>query len=160
MWLVYHKQSTGRRSIRWSEAVDEALCFGWIDSTVRPLEGGRHEQWFGPRTPRSPWSKVNKDKVERLSAEGRMTPAGLAAIERAKANGSWSAMDSAEALEEPPELSTALAAAPGARLTFDTWSSSYRKAMYGRIAMARRPETKARRAAEIAAAAAEGRKPL
>lgn len=89
VWLMYFKKSSGKASIAWSEAVDEALCYGWIDSKSVSLDDDRYEQYFSPRKPSGPWSKVNKPKIRALEAADRMQPAGTAAIEAAKANGSW-----------------------------------------------------------------------
>src|SRR5687768_4953108 len=89
VWLVYYKKDAGQPSITWSEAVEEALCFGWIDSKAKAVDDRRYRQYFSPRKPKSPWSGINKASVGRLIAGGLMREPGLRAIERAKSNGSW-----------------------------------------------------------------------
>ncbi|HEY5872891.1 MAG TPA: hypothetical protein VIT46_06610 [Gaiellaceae bacterium] len=102
VWLVFHKKASDGTSPSYEHAVEEALCFGWIDSTVNRLDERRSLQLFAPRRPRSTWSASNKERVARLEREGLLAPAGIAAIERAKENGSWSALDAVERLEERP----------------------------------------------------------
>jgi uncharacterized protein YdeI (YjbR/CyaY-like superfamily) len=159
VWLVYYKKDAGRPSITWSEAVEEALCFGWIDSKAKPIDDLRYRQYFSPRKPKSPWSKINKASVERLIAAGLMREPGLRAIERAQANGSWSALDDVEALIIPDDLAVAFAAAPGTREGFDRLSRTNRRIILHRIATAKRPETRAGRIAAAVAAIVEGRPP-
>jgi uncharacterized protein YdeI (YjbR/CyaY-like superfamily) len=155
VWLVYHKKASGQPSISWAEAVQEALCFGWIDSKAVTLDAHRYQQVFTPRKPRSVWSKINKRYVERLLVEGRMMPAGLRAIELARQNGSWSAIDSSENLEVPADLAAALAADAEAGRNFAALSPSRRKMCLYRLLAAKRPETRARRIAEIVQEARE-----
>ena len=157
VWLVYYKKSSGQPSITWSEAVEEALCFGWIDSKAKPIDDRRYMQYFSPRKPKSGWSQINKASVERLIADGLMREPGLRAIETAKANGSWTALDDIEALVIPDDLAAALAAAPGTRDRFDRLSRTNRRIILQRIATAKRPETRARRIAEAVAVVGEGR---
>ncbi len=159
VWLIYRKKGSGLRSLSWSEAVDEALCFGWIDSKVQPLDEHRYEQWFTVRKARSVWSKINKDKVDQLAAEGRMAPAGLAVIEVAKANGSWTILDDAENLVLPADLAAALAARPGASDGYEAYSRSTKRYVLSLLATAKRPETRAKRIAEAADDAAAARLP-
>jgi uncharacterized protein YdeI (YjbR/CyaY-like superfamily) len=140
--------------VEYEEAVEEALCFGWIDSQGANIDERRSKQYFAPRKPRSGWAATNKARVVKLVAAGLMTPAGLAAIERAKENGSWTLLDSVEALEVPDDLAAALAAAPPAREHFDTFPKSVRRQLLERVASARRPETRAARITEIATKAA------
>ncbi|AYA38476.1 hypothetical protein D3Y59_16315 [Hymenobacter oligotrophus] len=154
VWLVYYKKASGRPSISWAEAVEEALCFGWIDSKANTIDEHRYKQVFTPRKPRSVWSKINKQYIERLIADGLMHPAGLRAIEVAKQNGSWTAIDSAENLEVPTDLAEALAANQAARRNFDTFSPSNRKQLLQWLLSAKRPETRARRVAEAVQMAA------
>jgi uncharacterized protein YdeI (YjbR/CyaY-like superfamily) len=157
--LVSWRSGTGRTSIPYDEAVEEALCVGWIDSVTGRLDDERALQWFGPRRPRSGWASSNKERVERLIAAGRMLPAGLEAIETAKQNGSWSLFDDVERLVVPDDLARALEGLPGARATWDAFSPSSRKQLLGWVVQARRAETRARRIAEIADHAARGLKP-
>lgn len=149
VWLVYHKKSSGQRSITWAEAVEEALCFGWIDSKAVTIDAQRYKQVFTPRKPRSVWSRINKGYVERLEAAGLMMPAGLRAVEVAKQNGSWSAIDSSENLEVPADLAEALAADAEASRNFAAMSPSRRKMCLYRLLAAKRPETRAKRIIEI-----------
>ncbi len=123
------------------------------------MDEERGKLYFAPRKPRSVWAASNKARVERLIAEGRMTPAGLAAIDRAKANGSWEILDGAERMEVPADLAVALDAHPPAAARFAAFSPSTRKMLLGWIAVAVRPETRARRIAEVAEAAARNERP-
>lgn len=153
-WLVTWRPRSGRVSLDYEGAIEEALCFGWVDSTGGHLDEDRGKLYFAPRKPRSTWAATNKARVERLIAEGRMAPAGLAAIERAKANGSWGVLDSVELLEVPEDLAEALAVRPAAAANFAAFTPSARKMLLGWVALARRPETRAARITEIAEAAA------
>jgi len=159
-WLLYWKKGSGRPSITWSEAVDEALCFGWIDSTIQPLDEARYVQYFTRRKPTSEWSRVNKDKVARLIDQGRMTEAGLHVIERAKANGSWTALDLVEDLVVPADLLAALAADPLAAAGYDALSVTLRKQVLRRVYGAKRPQTRAERIAAIVGRLAAGLPPV
>ena len=154
VWLVTWRARTGRIRLDYEAAVEEALCFGWVDSTGGHLDDERGKLYFAPRKRRSPWAASNKARVERLIADGRMSPAGLAAIERAKANGSWEVLDSVERLEVPPDLAAALVARPPAAGNFAAFTPSARKMLLGWIALAVRPEARARRITEVAEAAA------
>jgi len=154
IWLVTWKARTGRHRLAYEAAVEEALCFGWVDGTTGTVDAERGKQYFSPRKPRSGWAATNKARVERLIADGRMAPAGLAAIERARANGSWELYDSVERLEVPPDLATALAERPAATANFDAFPPSVRKQLLATVALARRPETRAARIARIADASA------
>lgn len=154
VWLVYHKRHSGTPSVTYEEAVQEALCYGWIDSLVRALDEDRYRQLFTPRKPRSTWSPSNKRRVARLLAEGRLQPAGLAMIEAAKANGSWRSLDAVESLTIPAELRRALAAEGDALRHFRGYAASLRKGMLYWLASAKRPETRARRLAKLVAYAA------
>jgi uncharacterized protein YdeI (YjbR/CyaY-like superfamily) len=159
VWLVYYKKASGQPSISWNEAVEEALCFGWIDSKAKPIDDRRYMQYFSPRRATSVWSAINKASIERLVADGLMHESGLRAIERARANGSWSALDAVDALIIPDDLAAAFAAAPGTRAQFDGLSRTNRRIILQRIATAKRPETRARRIAAAVSAVAEGRPP-
>lgn len=153
-WLVTWRQRTGRTTLDYETAVEEALCFGWVDSTGGHVDDDRGKLYFAPRKPRSVWAASNKRRVERLIVERRMAPAGLAAIERAKANGSWAVLDGPERLEVPADLATALAALPAAAENFATFPPSARKMLLGWVAVAQRPETRAARIRKVAEAAA------
>ena len=114
VWLVMYKKATGKPRVDYEEAVEEALCVGWIDSKGNRLDDERTLLWFAPRQPGSGWSKPNKDRIERLMAAGLMLPAGLAKIEAAQQDGSWTVLDSVERLEVPPDLQAAFDAHPPA----------------------------------------------
>lgn len=153
-WLVTWRPRSGRVSLDYEAAIEEALCFGWVDSTGGQFDDERGKLYFAPRKPRSVWAASNKARVERLIADGRMAPAGLAAIERAKANGSWEILDSVERLEVPEDLAAALEAHAPAASNFAAFPPSARKMLLGWVALARRPETRAARITQIAEAAA------
>jgi uncharacterized protein YdeI (YjbR/CyaY-like superfamily) len=156
VYLVSWRRATGRSSVPYEEAVEEALCVGWVDATGRTLDEERALQWFAPRRARSGWARSNKERVARLEAQGLMLPAGLAAIEEAKRNGSWTLLDDVENLVVPDDLAAALAATPSARGTWDAFPPSARRTMLGWVVQARRPETRTDRIARIADAAARG----
>ena len=158
VWLVSFKQRTGKPAIPYEEAVCEALCYGWIDSTYRSLDDERGALWWSPRRKGSLWARSNKERVERLEAEGRMTDAGRAAIEAAKADGSWSILEPVEALLVPDDLAAALAERPGARGRWDTFAPTIRRAYLLWVATARRPETRTRRVTESADLVAQGKR--
>ena len=153
-WLVTWRTRSGRVGLDYEAAIEEALCFGWVDSTGGRVDDDRGKLYFAPRKPRSGWAATNKARVERLIAAGRMAPAGLAAIERAKANGSWEVLDSVERLEVPDDLAVVLAASPPAAANFAAFPPSARKQMLAWVAFAQRPETRAARIRQIAEAAA------
>lgn len=159
VWLICYKKHTNIPSVIWSEAVDEAICFGWIDSVRRPIDHEKFMQFFGKRKPKSGWSRINKDKVERLIAEGLMAEAGYAAIELARQNGSWSLLDEAESLEVPPDLKKTLKAHKGADQYFNGLSKSVRKAILQWIILAKRPETRQKRIDEVAELASQQLRP-
>jgi uncharacterized protein YdeI (YjbR/CyaY-like superfamily) len=159
VWLVYHKKHTGTPSLTWSEAVSEALCFGWIDSQAKPIDADTYRQLFSRRKPTSGWSRVNKEKVQQLLADNLMTPAGLAAIEVAQQNGSWTLLDEVDALVVPPDLAQALQASPLAESYFAGLSRTDRRNLLQWLVLARRPETRQRRLAEIVTLAAQQQKP-
>jgi len=153
VWVVTWKSGGGRPHVPWSAVVDEALCWGWIDSLPRRLDDDRSMVLLSPRRAGSGWSAVNKEKIARLEAEGRLRPPGIARIEAAKADGSWTLLDGAGALEVPDDLARALADVPGGSAAFEALPRSRRRPLLERIALAKRPETRARRVAEAVAAA-------
>jgi uncharacterized protein YdeI (YjbR/CyaY-like superfamily) len=155
-WLVSWKQATGRPTLQYEAVIEEALCFGWVDSTVRTLDSERSMMLMTPRKPSSTWARTNKERVERLLAAGLMQPAGIAAVETARANGSWTVLDSVEALEVPDDLAAALDAEPGAREAYEGFSPSNRKMILWWVKSAKRSETRERRIAETARLAAQG----
>lgn len=159
IWLAVGKKGNSVTDLAYEDAVEEAVCFGWIDSTVNRIDAHRFKQLFAPRRPGSAWSRSNKLRVERLEAEGLITPAGLAAIDAAKANGSWTALDDVEDLTVPEDLAAALEANPSAARQFAGFTDSVRKMTLFWISSAKRPETRAKRIDETVSAAAEGRPP-
>jgi uncharacterized protein YdeI (YjbR/CyaY-like superfamily) len=159
VWLVQFNKASGKASITWSQAVDVALCYGWIDSKKIAVEKGSTHQFFTKRKAKSNWSKINKDKIERLIAEGLMTEAGLRVVKIAQQNGSWNALDEVEALLIPKDLETALEEKAGAKDFFLGLSKSAKKGMLYWVISAKREETRAQRIEEIASLAAIGRKP-
>lgn len=155
-WLISYKQATGLPRFTYDAAVEEALCFGWVDSRVRALDAKRGMLWFAPRRPRSAWSATNKARVERLIAEGRMAPPGLAVIEAARANGAWGTLDGVEALEVPADLAAAFRRHAGSARQFDAFPRSVKRGILEWIVQAKRAETRARRIEETASLAAKG----
>lgn len=158
VWLVYYKKDSGKPRVEYGDAVEEALCFGWIDSTMRPMDEQRYMQWFCPRKPKSVWSALNKSRVEKMLKLGLMTPAGIEKIEIAKANGSWTSIDHIENLEIPPELAKAFKKNKAALKHFNEASRTYRKQVLYRINSAKLPETRAKRIAEMVKLMGENKK--
>jgi uncharacterized protein YdeI (YjbR/CyaY-like superfamily) len=156
IWLATWKKNTPHY-MSYADIVEEALCFGWIDSTARSLDAQRSMLMLAPRKPKSVWSALNKKRIEELEKSGLMTDAGRAKIEAAKANGSWTALDRVEALEMPPDLAKALR--KKGRETYDSWAPFLRKQALYWVSQAKRPETRAKRIAEIAEAANKGERP-
>lgn len=159
IWLIYAKKGSQLPTLSYSDAVDEALCFGWIDSRVQSIDALRYRQQFSQRKVGSVWSKVNKEKVARLITEKRMTPAGLAVINRAKKDGSWTILDEVEEGIIPPDLEVAFKNQPNGLAYFKEISRTDRRNILQWLMLAKKPETRARRIETIVAAAAERRKP-
>jgi len=156
VWLVYFKKASGKPSVTYDEAVEEALCFGWIDSRMNGLDEERYMQVFTPRRSGSIWSKVNKERIERMIDQGRMTETGIAKIDAAKQDGSWILLDAVDDLIEPDELRIALDADGEARANYNSFTDSVRKQALYWVYSAKRETTKSDRIAQIVAAAAEG----
>ena len=156
--LAVGKKGNATTALTYDDAVEEALCFGWIDSTTTRLDADRFAIFFGPRKRGGTWARSNKVRVERLIAEGLMRPAGLAAIEAAKADGSWNSIDHVEDMVMPDDLAAALAADPDAQRFWDALPPGQRKLAFHWIGSAKRAETRERRVAETVRAAAEGRR--
>lgn len=155
VWLITYKKATGKPRVEYDEAVEEALCFGWVDSKPNKLDEARSMLWFAPRKAGTGWSRPNKLRVEKMIAARAITSAGMAKIEAAKRDGSWSALDAVEDLDVPPDLAAALIAAPAASANFEAFPRSAKRGILEWIAMAKRPETRAKRIAETARLAAE-----
>jgi uncharacterized protein YdeI (YjbR/CyaY-like superfamily) len=149
VWVVTWRSRSGRDGLAYEDAVREALCFGWVDSTAGVVDEQRGKLYFAPRKPRSAWAATNKARVEELIKDGLMTPAGLAVIEQARANGWWTILDSVERLEVPGDLAQALADATPADRNFDAWPPSVRKQQLAQVAYAMKPATRAARIARI-----------
>lgn len=150
VWIIFYKKGAGKPTIGWSEAVDEALCFGWIDSKRVSLDNEKFKQFFSKRKPRSMWSKINKEKVRLLIKEGLMTAAGFKSIEIARKNGSWTMLETVDKLKIPPDLLKEFSARPGSRRFFLSLSESVRKRMLLSLVTARRKDTRQKRITEIA----------
>jgi uncharacterized protein YdeI (YjbR/CyaY-like superfamily) len=150
LWLKLAKKGSGIPSVTYDEAVEEALCYGWIDGLKRPYDDQWWLQKFTPRGKKSMWSQINRDKAERLIAAGRMQPAGLETVESAKADGRWEmAYAGAANATVPDDLQAALDASPAAAAAFAALKKTLRYAILWRIHTAKRPETRARRIAEF-----------
>lgn len=149
IWLICYKKESNTPSIAWSDAVDEALCFGWIDSQRNSIDEEKFMQRFSRRKANSTWSKVNKQKIQRLVKEGLMTEAGIKVIEAAKRNGSWSTLDEVEERTIPKDLENAFKKRRGSKSYFLSLSRSKRRVLLLGLVMAKRPETRAKRISEI-----------
>lgn len=158
VWLATWRTSTGRPAVPYPDVVEEALCFGWIDSTVNILDEERGLQLLTPRKPRSTWTRLNRKRIAQLDAAGLMTDAGRRAVQVAKANGWWTIFDPVEDLQEPADLVTALDAVPQARMEWDAFPPSARKMMLWWVVSAAKPDTRARRITAIVAKAEQGQR--
>ncbi|NYE18325.1 YdeI/OmpD-associated family protein [Microbacterium immunditiarum] len=159
VWLVRARTGSGLTLVEYEDAIQHALCFGWIDGPTRTFDDDRGGLWFAPRRPSSGWAATNKARVAKLEAAGLLAPAGIRAIEVAKANGMWTVFDNADALREPDDLAAALDANETARANWDAFPPSARKQGIAAVDMARKPETRAARIAKVVADATEGRRP-
>lgn len=155
IWLVQYKVKSKNTSISWTDAVEEALCFGWIDSVRKTIDDESFKQYFCKRKPKSTWSKINKDKVVILAEQGLMAEAGLLTIEVAKKNGSWTILDTVEELIVPTDLEEAFAKEANSMDYYLSLSKSTRKMLLAWVALAKRPETRQKRIDEIAERAAQ-----
>lgn len=150
LWLANYKKATGKPRLEYEETVEEALCFGWIDSRANSLDAERSLLWVCPSKATSAWSGINKERVARLVAKGLMEPAGLAVVEEAKASGRWSALDEVELLIVPTDLSEAFDRHPASRANWDQFPPSARRAILDWISQAKRAETRLKRIEETA----------
>lgn len=160
VWVATWRSSSGRDTVPYVEVVLEALCFGWIDSTVNTFDDERGLQLITPRRPKSTWTRLNRQRFAELDAAGLIADAGRRSVEVAQANGWWTILDSVEDLIEPPELAAALDAVPAARAAWDAFPASPRKQMLQWVVTAAKPETVTARIAKIVSEAAEGRRAL
>lgn len=159
VWLIRHKKHSKAPCPSYDEAVEEGLCYGWIDSLANRLDDERFLLLFTPRKPKSGWSKLNKQRIAQLVRSGRMTPIGKAKIDAAKKDGSWTRLDAIEHLTMPPDLERALARHAAARQNFAAFSESYRKRILWWIESAKSPETRQKRVRHTVHLAAQRRKP-
>jgi uncharacterized protein YdeI (YjbR/CyaY-like superfamily) len=148
IWLVGYKKDTGKPRMEYNEAVEEAICFGWVDSKPNKLDDERSLLWFAPRKPGTGWSRINKERVEKLIQQGLMAPAGMQKVNAAKQDGSWTALDEVENLEIPPDLAEGLASDPVAQGYFEQFPRSTKRAILEWIASAKKPETRLKRIKE------------
>lgn len=155
VWLVSYKKATGKPRMEYDEAVEEALCFGWVDSKPNKLDEERSLLWFAPRKAGTGWSKLNKERVEKLMQAGLMAEAGLAKVRRAQQDGSWNALDAVDALEIPSDLAQAFSKNETARGYFEAFPRSVKRGILEWISNAKKPETRAKRIAETVAQAAQ-----
>ena len=144
VWLVYARKHSRLPSLTYNDAVEEALCFGWIDSKINPIDDAFYMQMFTPRKLKSAWSALNRARVERLLAAGLMTAAGLSVVNAAKKSGAWDATKHVEELTIPPDLEKAIKANPDASRNWVSYTASRRKGVLYRLAGAKRPDTRAR----------------
>lgn len=159
IWLVCYRKDTGKPTIDYESAVEEALCFGWIDSIIRKMDHERFARKFTPRKPESNWSPSNKKRVERLIASGRMTGFGLALVTAAKSKGRWDAPARPEiSMEILPAFQEALEEHPGAKAFFEQLAPGYQKQYIAWVAVAKRPETREKRIRESIALLGKGEK--
>lgn len=157
VWLIYYKKDSGKTRVDYADAVEEALCFGWIDSTLNPIDEHSYMQLFTPRKPKSGWSKLNKDRIARLIEQGLVMPAGLEKIDIAKQHGTWHKLDGIESYSIPEELETAFKKNKKAKAFFDTLSNTNKKYILYYVNGAKLAATKAKRIDEIISAANEQR---
>lgn len=159
VWLIYYKKKSNIPTVIYSEAVDEALCFGWIDSKAKPLDEEKFMQFFSRRKAKSVWSKINKEKIARLIDEGHMTSAGYHIIEIAKKNGSWTILDEAESLTIPADLDEAFQNRPNSKNYFSSLSRSDKRNILQWLVLAKKQETRQKRISEIAELVHQNQKP-
>lgn len=159
VWLVYYTKRSNIPSLSWSEAVDEALCFGWIDSTKKTIDDVSFMQFFTKRKPKSNWSKINKEKAANLTEQGLMTEEGLVSIETAKQNGYWTILDEVEELIIPKDLEIAFEKYKGSKDYFLSLSKSARKIILSWIVLTKQKDTRQKRIDEVAESAGLNLKP-
>ncbi|MEQ9377908.1 MAG: YdeI/OmpD-associated family protein [Imperialibacter sp.] len=155
VWLIIYKKESGTPSVYYPEAVDEALCFGWIDSKPNKRDEKSYFQFFAKRNPKSKWSGVNKRKVTRLLNEGRMAPAGQKMVELARQTGTWEALNDVEALSIPHDMEALLKNTPAAATNFSSFPPSTRRGILEWISNAKKPETRQKRIEETVSLAAQ-----
>jgi uncharacterized protein YdeI (YjbR/CyaY-like superfamily) len=155
-WIVTYKKSSGKRALTYDDIVEEALCFGWIDSKARSVDEERTKLLLTPRRPGSGWSRPNKERIARMEKARKMTAAGRKIIEAAKADGSWTLLDDVENLVVPGDLARAFRKHKGSKTAWESFPRSVKRATLEWIVGAKRPETRAKRVAKTAELAAKG----
>lgn len=155
VWLILYKKQSDTPSVNYTEAVEEALCYGWIDSVANKRDEKSYYQYFAQRNPKSNWSKSNKERVEKLEAAGLITEAGYTMIQIAKENGTWDALDAVDNLIVPPDLEEQFQANTKAHHNWNGFSASARRGILEWISNAKRPETRNKRIAETVSLAAQ-----
>ena len=158
VWFVYYKKASGKPRVSYDEAVEEALCFGWIDSLPRKIDDERSKLLFTPRKPKSVWSKLNKTRIEKLIENGAMTEIGSAKIEAAKKDGSWNILDASDNLEIPADLEKEFSKNKFAESNFDAFTDSVKRVILAWIGSAKRVETRTARIAKTVAMAAQNKR--
>ncbi|MEO0504528.1 MAG: YdeI/OmpD-associated family protein [Bacteroidota bacterium] len=156
VYLIFYAVQHEKESMRWEEAVCVALCYGWIDSTVKSLGDGKRRQYFCPRKPKSVWSKVNKQHIKELRKEGLMHKSGLSVIKKAKADGTWTLLDNVENGVVPEDLQRAFEQNAIAFKNFQSFTKGQRKSYLYWLFLAKRPETREKRIQEIIALSEQG----
>ena len=155
VWFIRYKKATGKPAVDYDESVEEAICFGWVDSLPRKLDDERSMLYFAPRKAGSNWSRLNKERVAALTGAGLMMPAGIAKVEAAKEDGSWTALDDVENLVVPPDLGAAFDSYPDSRENFEAFPRSVKRGILEWILNAKRDATRQKRIDETARLAAE-----
>ncbi len=145
VWLIYYKKDSGKTRVEYDESVEEAICFGWIDSVVKTIDEQCYKQLFTPRKAKSNWSKVNKERVEKLFAQNLIMPAGMLLINLAKETGTWDALNDVEQLVIPEDMQELFDSDPQALVHWNTFSRSVRRGILEYILNAKRPETRIKR---------------
>ncbi|MFC6860173.1 YdeI/OmpD-associated family protein [Zunongwangia atlantica] len=159
VWLIFYRKTSPKYNLSWSESVDESLCFGWIDSTKKTIDSEKYKQYFTKRKAKSNWSKVNKEKIQKLIDNGLMAEAGLASIEIAKENGSWTFLDAIENLEIPNDLLLEFSKNKGTLEYFESLSKSDKKSILYWVISAKREQTREKRILDIVENACQRNKP-
>tara|TARA_R110002124_G_scaffold277288_2_gene448442 strand:- start:1369 stop:1950 length:582 start_codon:yes stop_codon:yes gene_type:complete len=159
IWLVYYKAKSKKHNLSWEDAVEEALCYGWIDSLKKSIDEESFMQFFSPRKAKSNWSKINKAKIKELQESGLMTDAGMASVNIAKENGFWTYLDPVEDLIVPKDLEDAFQNHPGSKSFYDSQSNSVKKMFLYWILSAKKTETRQKRILEIVENASNKLKP-
>ncbi len=163
IWLIYYKKTSGRKRLDYSDAVEEALCFGWIDSTTRPIDEEKYMQRFTPRKSKSGWSAINKQRIEKMISRGLMTASGIEKIEIAKKNGSWESLDKiyvpVDLLQIPEDLAKAFSKNKKARITFENFPPFTKRQFLYWVNSAKREETRKARIKQTILMSAANKRP-